>query len=72
MSVALAFTGGDAVIVHPSRAAGEIRGWEIRGQRLGTTVVYQVHVNGTPRWDVIEVGARDLEPRLHVRATGAW
>lgn len=70
VSVSLPFTGGDEVIVHPSRAVGEIRGWEIVGRRLETSVTYRVHLHRTPTGDVIEADSRDLEPRTRAPASG--
>lgn len=62
----LPFTGGDEVLVAPSRSPGEIRGWEVTSQRLETNVVYRVHLTSTPAEDEIEVEARSIEPRPRV------
>lgn len=69
MSIALPFAGGDAVVVHPARVPGEIRGWEITGRRLETSLTYLVHLNGTPPGDTVEVDARNLEHRTRAPAS---
>lgn len=66
---ALSFVGGDEVIVLPSRITGEIRGWEVNGSRLETSVLYQVRLDKAPLQDEIVVEARDLEPRLRMLAS---
>lgn len=48
VSFFLPFTGGDQVLVAPSGASGEIRGWTVTGRRLGVEMVYRVHLVGTP------------------------
>lgn len=64
VSVVLPFLGGDEVIVLSSGVAGEIRGWEITGRRLETTVTYRVHLHRAPRREWLEVDSRNLEARI--------
>ncbi len=63
LTITLPFTGGDAVLVAPTQEVGEVRGWQVVGRRLETSVLYRVHLEGTPADAEVEVNAALLKPR---------